>query len=204
MKYFVVSLHRSGTRSMTNYLNALGITAKHWPVEHEGINLEEKIIGRETDRHYIVQVLRPIIERFQGVADVPIPILYRELFFLYPEARFIFLYRNAFEWVRSIRKHYRKPRKSSEFRPFVRAVYWPYFDWHPRRLDEVSDTQLIWMHGQHMADIISFFQKVAPTKLGLFDLCDGGLGKNLAAFLTVKTSVPFPFLNSTRPPSQVS
>jgi hypothetical protein len=48
------------------------------------------------------------------------------------------------------------------------------------------------MHGQHMADVISFFMRVGPTKRGLFDLGAGDLGEELAAFVRIETSVPFP------------
>jgi hypothetical protein len=190
MKYFVVSLHRSGTLSVSDYLNRAGILAKHWPVYHDGVNLEEKIVGHETDAGFIAKVLEPVTERFDAVADVPIPVLYRELFSKYPEARFIYLYRSPLDWARSVRSHYTQAHKELEFRPFVRALYWTYFDWRPRRIDDLTDDQLIWMHGQHTANVVSFFE-AAPSQLGCFDLTDKDCGAKLAAFVGCTTPVAF-------------
>jgi hypothetical protein len=191
MKYFVVSLHRSGTLSVTDYLNRAGILAKHWPVDHDGVNLEEKIVGHETDAGFIMKVLAPVTERFDAVADVPIPVLYRELLSKYPDARFIYLYRSPFDWARSVRSHYAQAHKEPEFRPFVRALYWTYFDWRPRRIDDLTDAQLIWMHCQHTANVVSFFAEAAPSQLGCFDLTDKDCGAKLAAFVGCTTPVTF-------------
>lgn len=198
MKYFVVSLHRSGTLSITKYFNSQGIRAKHWPVEHEGVDLETEVVGHETDHSHVVNVLSPVLESFDAFADVPIPVLYRELFSRYPHSKFIFLYRSAFDWMRSVREHYKKSGKNPEFRPFVRVVYWKYFDWRPRRLDQLSDAELIWMHGQHLADVISYFLVSAPKSLALFDLYSPDLNVRIQRFIGSKAPLPFPHLNLRR------
>jgi hypothetical protein len=198
MKYFVVSLHRSGTLSVTDYLNRVGIFAKHWPIDHDGVNLEEKIVGHETDAGFIVKVLEPVTERFEAISDVPIPVLYRELFAKYPDSRFIYLYRNPFDWARSVRSHYAQAHKDPEFRPYVRALYWTYFPWWPRRIDDLTDAQLIWMHCQHTANVVSFFADAAPSQLGCFDLTDKDCGAKLAAFVGCTSPVPFYPVNLSR------
>ena len=195
MKYFVVSLHRSGTTSTAHYLSQLGFRARHWPTEHNGLNLENKVIGRETDLGHVIDVLGPVLEDFQAIADVPIPVLYRELFTRYPDAQFVFVYRNAFDWVRSIRAHYNKVGEDCNFRPYVRVVYWQYFHWRPRRLAELTDAQLLWMYSQHMADVIDFFRRTAPSNLGVFDLYAADTGEKIAAFVGLQSHVPFPHLN---------
>jgi hypothetical protein len=195
VKYFVISLHRSGTLSTAHYLSQLGLRARHWPIEHNGMNLEDKVIGREADLAYVIDVLSPVLEDFQAVADVPMPVLYRELFTRYPHARFIFAYRNAFDWVRSIRAHYNKAGKDRNFRPYARVVYWKYFHWRPQRLDELTDAQLMWMYSQHTADVIDFFIETAPANLGVFDLCAADVGEKIAVFVGIQSPVPFPHFN---------
>jgi Sulfotransferase domain len=194
MKYVVVSLHRCGTLSTANYLNWLGIPAVHWPTEHEGVNLEDKIVGRETDHAHVIDVLSPILQGFEAVADVPFPVLYRELFASHPHARFILLYRNAFDWVRSNRAFHQ--RRGTNLRPYERVMYWHYFSWHPHSLDELTDSQLMWMHAQHTADVIGFFNGQAPTHLGVFDLNDRDVGPKLAKFLGVQSELVFPQYNA--------
>lgn len=190
MKCFVVSLHRCGTHSTASFLNDLGIRTRHWAVEHDGVNLEEMVRGRETDLGFVADVLAPVIESYQAVADVPIPALYRELFARYPDARFLLLHREPSDWLRSVRWKLRR----ADFRPYVRTVYWQYFDWRPERIGDITDEQLIWMHGKHLADVRGFFDRVAPDKLGDFDLYAPDTGERMAAFLGLESARALPHL----------
>jgi hypothetical protein len=194
MRYVVVSLHRCGTLSTTNFLNWLGIPAIHWATEYGGVNLENEIVGRETDRAYVTEVLTPLLQHFEAVADVPFPVLYREVFGGYPHARFILLYRNAFDWVHSNRAHHQ--RYGSGLTPYERVVYWHYFNECPRSLDELTDTQLIWMHARHTADVIAFFNREAPANLGVFNLYDHDLGRKMAEYLDIQSELAFPHYNA--------
>ena len=194
LKYVVVSLQRSGTFSTAKYLNWLGIPTIHWPTKHGGINLEDKVAGRESDRSHVTDALSPVLHEFEAVADVPCPVLYKELLIRYPHARFILVYRSAFDWVRSNRAHHL--RFGTDLTPYERVVYWYYFDWRPMSLDELTDNQLIWMHAQHAADVIAFFQREASANLGVFDLYDRDVGPKIAKFLGVQTEIAFPHYNA--------
>ncbi|MGH7339429.1 MAG: sulfotransferase, partial [Candidatus Rokuibacteriota bacterium] len=140
MKCFVLSLHRAGTRTTAAYLEALGVRTRHWPVDHDGADLQAKVLGHETDLEHVTSVLGPVLDRYDAVADVPIPVLYRQLLARYPEAKFLLLYRHAFDWLRSVRWKLRR----GDFRPYVRTVYWTYFDHRPARVAELSDADLLW------------------------------------------------------------
>lgn len=196
MKCFVLSLHRSGTLSTARYLSGLGLKTKHWPVEHDGVNLEELVCNRECDLNHVVEVLTPVLESFDAIADLPMPILYRELFTRYPAANFILINRNPKDWVRSIRAHYAKPSKNTNFRPYARTLYWNYFSSRPRRLDDLSDAELMWMHSQHTADVLQFFAQHLPSKLGVFDLYAEDIGNKIASFLELEATKGYPHLNS--------
>jgi len=188
MKYFVVSLHRCGTHSTAAYLEELGIRTRHWPVDHDGVDLQEMVRDRETDLAHVTNVLAPVIDSYQAVADVPIPALYRELFARYPDAKFLLLHRDAGDWVQSVRWKLRR----GVFQPYVRTLYWTYFPSRPQRIQELSDAELVWMHGQHMAEVTAFFSQVAPDQLGVFDLYAPDTGPRLAAFLGARSTRLFP------------
>ena len=80
-----------------------------------GMNLEDMVIGRETDLTFVIDIISPVLENFQAVADVPMPV--QGAFPRYPHAQFILVYRSAFGWVRSIRAHYNKAGKDRSFSP---------------------------------------------------------------------------------------
>jgi hypothetical protein len=159
-------------------------------VDHDGVDLQAKVLGHETDLEHVTRVLAPILDCYDAVADVPMPVLYRQLLARYPEAKFLLLHRHAFEWLRSVRWKLRL----GEFQPYVRTVYWTYFDRRPRRVEELSDADLLWMHGQHLADVLAFFRRAGPGRLGVFDLHARDTGPRIAAFLGIESQQPFPHL----------
>jgi hypothetical protein len=190
MKCVVLSLHRSGTRSTAAYLASLGLRTRHWPVDHDGIDLEAQIAGRETDREHVATVLTPVFADHDAVADVPMPALYREMTTRDPETRFLLAYRPAFDWIRSVRWKTR----DRDLSPYERVLYWMYFPSRPRRLAELSDNQLLGMHGQHLADVVAWFERAGPDRLGIFDLYAAETGPRIAAFLGLPAAGPLPHL----------
>ncbi len=115
-------------------------------------------------------------------SDVPFPVLYRELSARYPAAKFVLAYRNAFDWVRSMRGHHAKAARA--FTSFERVLYWHYFPSRPERLSDLTDRDLLGMHARHMAEAIDFFAG-DPRRLGVFDLAAEDSGARAAAFANV-------------------
>jgi Sulfotransferase domain len=189
MKCFIVSLHRTGTRSTIDFLSSF-LSAIHYPGKHEGEEVSEsKILGRETDLDFVADTLWPTFDAYDAVADVPTPVLYRQLCRRYPTAKFILLLRNPFDWVRSVRRHI----GVRALRPFECVQYWQYLPWRPMRLsDEVDDRQLLRMNALHTAEIVEFFAHAAPANLGVFELGAEDTGRAIAAFLGVDSAAPLP------------
>lgn len=185
-KCFTLSLHRTGTRSMSEFLSS-SCSVLQYPVRHRGVNLETRILGREHDLDFVADVIGPALDSYDSVTDVPIPVLYRQLFRRYPAAKFILLLRSPFDWVRSVRRHIGE----RVFLPYERVQYWHYLKWRPARLSEVDDHQLLLMNARHTADVITFFQQAAPDNLGVFEL-DSESGRSIAAFLGVGAGAALP------------
>ena len=133
--------------------------------------------------------LLPILNHYQAVSDVPIPAIYDRLAIKFPQAKFLFLYRNPFDWVPSVRWNQRNNR---EFRPYVRAVYWKYFEWCPPAIADLSDVQLLWMYSRHMSDVIAYFQETGPDRLGIFDLDAPDNTEKISSFVGMEPRVQFP------------
>lgn len=178
-KYFVLSLHRSGTRSVTELFENLGLRAMHWPVRNNGVRLQPKIEGHETDLDYVLDVIEPVINKNDATTDVPIPVLYRELDKRYPNARFLLLRRRPAEWIRSVRKHIGERR----FNPYERVQYWHYFPRKPAALGELSDSDLAEMCERHFSQVSNYFAKSCTKKFACFDLENLNTGMGIAAFL---------------------
>jgi hypothetical protein len=196
-KYFVLSLHRSGTRSTSELLQGFGIRTVHWPISHNGRKkLQRKIIGHEDDLDFVVDVIEPVINRHDAVSDVPIPTLYRQLDQRYPNARFILVRRNVGDWIRSVRKH----AGSRPFDPYECVQYWHYFPARPTKIEELSDAELTDMFDRHVSDVTQYFTKDKKEKLGIFDLENRETGSQIAAFLGRNIEATFPHIMDVKKP----
>jgi hypothetical protein len=179
MKCIVLSLHRCGTQSTAELLRRLGLRTVHWPARDRGADLQLRIADRETERGFVLDTIAPLIERYQGAADVPLPTLYRHLHTRYPRAKFVLLHRDPDQWARSVRKHI----GGRDFTPFERVQYWSYFPSRPKRLAELSDADLAGMHIRHTAEVTAFFAGRGTRHLLSCDLSDVDCGARIGAFL---------------------
>jgi hypothetical protein len=189
MKYFVISLHRTATRSTTAFLvENLHITAAHHPRRFGDLDLRNVLRGHEHDLQFVFRTMRPVVDAFDCVADVPFPVLYPHLNRHYPESRFILLHRDPKVWLRSVRNKL----KDEELSPFTKVQYWRYLPQHPDKLSEVDDRSLTDMYERHVAEAVDYFQSRSPERFGLFNLDDRGLASSLSEFLNLKKRASFP------------
>ena len=84
MKVFGTGWQRTGTTSLGQALNALGVRTRQypWPL--------------------LDNLNHPIIHRFDGFCDNPIPIVYRDLDRLHPGSKFIHTIRDEEGWLKSV------------------------------------------------------------------------------------------------------
>jgi hypothetical protein len=188
VKCFPVSLHRTGTRSMSTLLSQY-CSVLQYPVKYGGVDLESQLAGREQDLSFITDLISPALDSYDSVTDVPIPVLYRQLYHRYPAAKFILLLRDPFDWVRSVRRHLGRRM----LWPCERVQYWHYLKWRPNQLSEVADKQLLRMHAQHTADVIDFFERTSADSLGVFELRPES-GQAIAAFLNLDAGAELPLV----------
>lgn len=179
-KVFVVSLHRCGTRSTARFLKELGLRSLHRPTEAGGVDLLKAVAGREADLEAVADVMAPAIDAADAIADVPVPAIYDILARRYGKARFILVWRDTNDWIDSVRRH---SREIGYLSPYGRALYWRYFPrLRPRKIDELSDLELLWMESRHTAEVISYFRS-RPERLGVFHITDPEIGSKISRFL---------------------
>ena len=98
VRVFNISLHRMATRSMWCAFDALGFVSIHHPLQLIEL-YEENLVERYA----------PL--RYDNIAlgDIPIPLMYRKLYKLFPEARFVLVTRPFEDWFKSVQSHLRHP-----------------------------------------------------------------------------------------------
>jgi hypothetical protein len=186
-KVFVLSLHRTGTRSTCRLLQALGYRPLHWPFKVGGVDVAAAVSGREADLDHVWNVVRPITETFDAFADVPFPVLYPQIHAAYPDARFVLMHRSPRAWLRSVGGHVgQRP-----FGPVERVQYWRYLKDKPVGLADVSSHRLMAMQARHMAEVIDYFQ-AEPARLAVIGLDEPDAGERLQMFLGYPGLYPMP------------
>jgi hypothetical protein len=141
-KYFCISFHKTGTRSIHEFMLAAGLTAIHHPKDVNGVDWQRKLIPMRNSPGLIVEALRPVIDAASVHADVPWAGIYGEIAAAYPDAKFILVKRDPSEWFKSISHHWSLDLLKHRMTPFEYIQYVPYFGTETGRLFGPRDRDL--------------------------------------------------------------
>jgi hypothetical protein len=178
-KVFGLGLSRTGTTSLAKALNILGIKTIHFPNDQATYNELRKGTYRLS-----------ILERYQGVTDIPVVPYYAQLDKIYPGSKFILTVREIGSWLESIESHWRlwverPPRK--EFTDFVVACVYGTLGFNEDRFRYVYDT--------YFRNVCGYFAN-RPRDFLVMNIVDGDSWEKLCPFLGLPIpDVPFPYLN---------
>src|SRR5690554_1808437 len=95
-KVFVIGFQKTGTTSLETALKILGYRV------HGGDKNLMKFERSEDLKKYISGVM----QTWDAVQDMPWPLFYRELYDLYPNAKFILTHRNPEKWINSVVRYF--------------------------------------------------------------------------------------------------
>lgn len=97
-KVFVIGFQKTGTTTLETVLRNLGYTVAGG----------DKNLIKFKDREELKQYIRNKLKNFDAVQDMAWPLVYRELYELYPNAKFILTYRDPDLWIKSVVKYFAK------------------------------------------------------------------------------------------------
>jgi hypothetical protein len=184
MKVFGIGLSRTGTKSLTQALNLLGINVVHY--QDEQTNFKELMAG-----NYELSILN----EFDGTTAVSVAPYYAQLDQLFPDSKFILTVRNKESWLRSIEAQWsRKPvvyesgdETKAQLNLLVRVAVYGTYVFNKERLSYIYDL--------HYKNVIEYF-KSRPESLLIIDICDGQGWETLCPFLNLPIlEEPFPWKN---------
>ncbi|HEX8475252.1 MAG TPA: sulfotransferase [Pyrinomonadaceae bacterium] len=182
-KVFGLGLSKTGTSSLTEALNLLGVKAIHYP--HDEATYEELSGG-----NYRLSLLK----EFQAVTDMPVAPFYAQFDALYPESKFVLTLREKEAWLRSCEMHWRLMSEwwhnfpqFKKFHEFISACVYGTHGFNRERFSFVYDT--------HVRNVREYFKERRGDLL-LMDICGGDGWEKLCAFLGVAVpNAPFPHAN---------
>lgn len=182
-KVFGLGLSKTGTSSLTDALNLLGIPAVHYP--HDEQTLRELRAG---------QYRLSLFEKFQSVTDIPVAPFYAQLDQAFPGSKFVLTVREKEAWLRSCEVHWRLLMQWWEnfpefkiFHEFASACTYGVLEYNRERFSFVYDT--------HVANVRAYFSE-RPDDLLVMDICAGEGWEKLCPFLRLDDPhAPFPHAN---------
>ncbi len=95
-KVFVIGFQKTGTTSLENALKLLGYK----------VDGGDKNLMKFETTFELKAYIKSKLENFDAVQDMPWPLFYKELYELYPTAKFILTYREPKSWIKSVVKYF--------------------------------------------------------------------------------------------------
>lgn len=184
-KVFGIGLSRTGTTSLTDALNLLGVRTMHYP--HDDQTFAELARG-----NYRLSVL----SEYQGVTDTPVAPFYAQLDRAWPGSKFILTVRAKTQWLQSAEAHWSLLKQHGKmaddqrfqaFADFISACVYGTIYFSAERFSYVYDV--------HVQNVRAYFAD-RPEDLLVLDITSGeGWGK-LCAFLGLPVpDQDFPYVN---------
>ena len=179
-KVFVIGLQRTGTTSLGEALDrsgysVCGAVGSWWP--EIGDNYE--------------QIASILVEKYDAFQDNPWPLVYKNMYYRYPDSKFILSTRDSHSWASSMRSYF-----EIGFSPFEKWFF------NSVSINQLSNDQLITFFENHESKVKSFFAK---TKSNFLEFKIGVHGwEELSKFLHfIPPNERFPCVNTKNSCAQV-
>lgn len=185
-KIIIVSLHRTATQSVSEYLYDLGYSVLHW-----GGNLFQKTGIYNT----FEKMVEDTAHNYDVYADVPFNVMYEFFDKKYPNSKFIMIERDFESWKKSVRKLYDKINKNY-FDPYESYQYFKYIKKRKyifkkvKGINEVSDKDLLKIYSKHIESVKKYFN--GTDKLLVLNINDKYIGEKISNFLNNPVIKDFP------------
>ena len=180
-----IGMHRTGTRSLAQYLSLLGFRVVHWPWWSE-----HQVRAVTRDPEVVADILEPMFFHYDAFTDVPFPGLYKVLDKRFPESRFVLIRRDPEQWWNSLCRHWGLEGNEYHLDPFEVIAY---AESTPSDLCAVSRADEGFMKDvllRHTHLVENYFA-TRPEKLLVVDLEDDAINKRISDFLGLNV-IPYP------------
>lgn len=182
-KVFGLGLSKTGTSSLGEALNLLGVKTIHYPYD-------ERTFAELRSGNYRLSLLA----EFQGIVDIPVVPFYKQLDALYPRSLFILTVREMEAWLRSCEMHWRLMSEWQDNFPQFKRFH----DFISERVyggTEYDCERFRFAYETHERDVRDYFRERRADLLVL-DICAGEGWEKLCPFLGCEIlDAPFPRAN---------
>lgn len=107
-KIIILGFHKTGTTTLENVLIDKGFK----------VHGADKQILKIKDPKKVKNYIKDILTKYDVIQDMPWPFYYKEIYDLYPDARYILTYREPEKWIRSVVRYFASIRT-----PNIKKMY---------------------------------------------------------------------------------
>jgi hypothetical protein len=185
MKIFNVSLHRSGTQSVTKFFRDHGFKAAHWPGYDFARTCARHVPTLDTAA--IWDEAGSWLKENEVFSDVPYGFMYREALRAHPDAKFFIVLRDPLAWLRSTRRHVGK----RDLNTLEKIQYWLFTPDRRDKLADYSDDELLRLYREHLMTVTNAMA-AARADFRIFALDAPSIAEDIARFVGFPLQHPFP------------
>jgi Sulfotransferase domain len=185
-KVFGIGLSATGTKSLNQALNMLGLNVLYHPIDE--ITVKELI-----DKNYNLSILKD----FDGITDITVAPYYQQLDRLFPHSKFILTIRDKASWLQAIEKYWHEDMGTTDLTPSLQSnpqrkmlLQIAAYDSHIFNSKKLSH-----LYDQHIKNVTKYF-KNKPESLLVLDIAAGEGWEKLCPFLDIPlTQQIFPIID---------
>jgi hypothetical protein len=182
-KIFCLGLSKTGTSSLTEALNLLGLRAIHYPQDER--TFRELRAGRYR---------LPLLEEYDAVSDIPVAPFYAQFDAEYPGSKFILTVREREAWLRSCEQHWRLMEEWLPNFPEFARVH-EFASACAYGSVGFSRARFAFAYDAHLRNVAEYFRG-RESDLLVLDVCAGEGWEKLCPFLGLEApDAPFPRAN---------
>ena len=182
-KVFGLGLSKTGTSSLAEALNQLGIRTIHYPYDKSTFEC------LRNGRYRL-----PVLEEYQGAVDIPVAPFFAQLDAEYPGSRFVLTVRDPEAWLRSVELHWELMMEwchqypdFKRFQEFISSCVYGSVGF--------SRERFLYAYETHRRNVACYFRD-RPGDLLVLDICGGQGWEALCPFLGLEIpDAPFPHAN---------
>lgn len=177
MRVFNVSHHKCGTTSVHRALEILGFNSYHWFNPDELLDIHLK---GTAGSHPM------FLDENAAFNDLPITLMYRELYEAFPDGKFLFVRRDSESWIASLQRHFNT--WWADVLPMHTLVYG-----YPIRASNFDPDICLRVYDRICQDILEFFH--GNPNFHLIEMKDLSWKTLCRAIGRPEPSIPFPWEN---------
>lgn len=155
MKYFNISLHRTGTQSFHQYCIDIGKSSFHFLTDDDVVFVDTLPYNKDST-NIIWDIYQKYLHNFECLSDFPVPLFLDKLLEYYPESSYILFIRPFDKWYNSVSNHFDHLRKTSPSKLIVDKLFYLKYGNDRKSLEDFNINDYFYTYNNYLNAISNY------------------------------------------------